>query len=59
MKRVKNPQIIHMLVGGMDRFVYLCNKSVTVTRKKGTFLDHRVTCKNCLRILKLYGYRGI
>lgn len=45
------PIIMHYPVK-RDKVRYLCNQAVSVTPDKITVMRGRVTCKNCLKILR-------
>lgn len=47
-KAIKNPHILHYT----DKGRYLCNQAVEITNQKVAKTEGRVTCKNCLKILK-------
>ena len=35
-----------------DKFKYYCNQAVNPTDNKSTYKDNKVTCKNCINIIK-------
>lgn len=48
---IKNKEKIHLIKSGR----YLCIRACKPTKEKSTRITKKVTCKNCIRILKKKG----
>lgn len=45
-------KIIHFEIEESEKFFYLCNKKVNTNHQKRTNEKEKVTCRNCLDIIK-------
>lgn len=43
--------IKHLLIDYEGEDVYACNHACSITKKKSTKNEEKVTCKNCLRVI--------